>query len=57
MGWGARVGWAVVGLGIAGCDGGAGGSGSAERRPPAVTLADSFGEYFLTEAQDALLEE
>ena len=42
MRWGARVGWAVVGLGIAGCGGGAGGSGRVERRPPAVTLADSF---------------
>ena len=42
MGWAARVGWAVLGLGVVGCDGGAGGgSVHAAARPAAVALAGS----------------
>jgi len=40
MGWAARAGWAVLGLGVAGC-GGAGGGSVRSVRPPAVTLAAS----------------
>ena len=42
MGWAARVGWAVLGLGVVGCDGGARrGSVHAAARPAAVALAGS----------------
>ena len=41
MGWAARIGWTVVGLGV-GCGGSAGGgSARAARQPAAVTLAGS----------------
>jgi hypothetical protein len=39
MGWAARIGWGLVGLGVAGCGEGVGG-GTVSPGPAAVTLAD-----------------
>lgn len=41
MGRWARIGWAVVGLGVVGCDRGAGGGSVRAKQPAEVTLADS----------------